>query len=193
MNKSELNEARTNPDFLNYLEETRVKSIEQKDISAMYETLDSMLILGLDEEKMNSLYENILKLAFERVEEIINSNKKLKLQEDELLYVRAFFEHAVEKWSTKNFKGASELVFVLANIIEDEVLEKSLNTILIVLSKQTNLDDFFDNEVDLQKDPTDEKYGYFITNFKFDQDKYLEDNKDTLKKLYKKYQPLLDA
>lgn len=192
MNKSELNEARTNPDFLKYLEETRVNSIEQNNISAMYETLDSMLVLGLDEEKINSLYENILKLSFERVEELIN-NKKLKLAEDELLYVRAFFEHAVEKWSMGNFKGASELVFVLANIIDDEVLEKSLNILLIALSKQATLDDFFDNQVDYQKDPSDEKYGYFITNFKFDQDKYLEDNKAVLKKLYKKYQPLLDA
>ncbi len=192
MDKSELHEARTNPDFLKYLEETRVSSIEQKNISAMYETLDSMLVLGLEEEKINSLYENILKVAFENVEVIVNSSRKLKLEDDELLYVRAFFEHAVEKWSINNFNGASELIFVLANIIDDEVLEKSLNTLLIVLSKQTNLDEFFENKVDLEKEPTSEKYGYFITNFKFDQDKYLEENKDTLKELYKKYQPLLE-
>ena len=57
MDKEQLNEARTNPDFIKYLEETRVKSMEEENISAMYETLDSMLILDLEEEKINKLYE----------------------------------------------------------------------------------------------------------------------------------------
>ena len=55
MEKKELNEARTNPEFLDYLEDTRIKSMAEKNISAMYETLDSMLVLDLDEDKINKL------------------------------------------------------------------------------------------------------------------------------------------
>ena len=67
MDKEELFQARTNPDFLKYLNETRVNSIKAKDIALMYETLDSMLVLDLDEEQINELYQEILKLAFENV------------------------------------------------------------------------------------------------------------------------------
>ncbi len=59
MTNEELNEARTNPDFLNYLEKTKDDAIKSKNISALYEVLDSFLILDLDQEKINIVYENI--------------------------------------------------------------------------------------------------------------------------------------
>ena len=193
MDKNELNEARTNPEFLKYLEETRVSSMENKDISAMYETLDSMLDLGLDEEKINSLYEAILITAFENVEKIVNENKKLDLVDNNLLYVRAFYEHAIEKWSYDNFDGAKELVFVLANIIDDEILEQALNVLLVVLAKNISLDDFYETEVNLDTNSSNEKYGYFLVDFKFIPNKFLEENKELLQEQYKRLQPLLDA
>ena len=193
MDKQELNQARTNPDFLKYLEEARVKSIKEQNIRVMYETLDSMLILDLDEEKINKLYEEILKTSFENVEKIVNENKKLKLEDENLLYVRAFYEHAIEKWSYDNFDGAKELIFVLANIIEDVELEKALNILIIVLSTRNQLDFFYDTSVDHEKENDEEKYGYFIMNFKFNTDEFLNDNKDTLEKEYKNLKHLLDS
>ena len=53
MDKEALFQARTNPDFLKYLEEARVNSMNAQDIGLMYETLDSMLVLDLDEENVN--------------------------------------------------------------------------------------------------------------------------------------------
>ncbi|KAB7886360.1 hypothetical protein [Poseidonibacter ostreae] len=193
MDKEQLNDARTNPDFLKYLEEARVKSIAEKNINVMYETLDSMLILDLDEEKINKLYEEILKTSFENVEKIVNKNEKLKLENENLLYVRAFYEHAIEKWSYDNFDGAKELVFVLANITDDEPLEKALNVLLIVLSTRNQLDFFYDTSVDHEKESSEEKYGYFIMNFKFNTDEFLNDNKETLEKEYKNLKHLLDS
>jgi len=193
MDKNELNEARTNPDFLNYLEETRVKSMEEQNISAMYETLDSMLVLGLDEEKINKLYEQILKTAFENVEKIVNENKKLNLVDDNLLYVRAFYEHAIEKWSYDNYDGAKELFFVLANIIEDELLEKGLNVLIIALNDKISVDEFYETKVDFDKNSEHEQYGYFMVDFNFDTDTYLEENKELLTEQYSKLQHLLDA
>ena len=45
MDNETLFQARTNPDFLKYLEESRINSIKSQDIGLMYETLDSMLVL----------------------------------------------------------------------------------------------------------------------------------------------------
>lgn len=190
MTNEELFQARTNPDFLKYLEEARINSIKAQDIGLMYETLDSMLVLDLDEDNVNSLYEEILKLAFLSVENIVDKNEKLKLEDDSLLYVRALYEHAIEKWTNENIEGAKELVFVISNIIDDEVLQKSLNVLIVFLSKNTNFDEFYDENIDFEAED-DEKYGYFITNFNFKQDEFLKKNSDVLKSEYEKLQHLI--
>lgn len=191
MNKEELFQARTNPDFLKYLEEARVNSMKAEEIGLMYETLDSMLILDLEEDKINKLYEQILKTSFANVEKILAEDKKLTLEDDNLLYVRALYEHAIEKWSQDNFDGAKSLIFVLANIIEDETLQNALNILIIVLSNNTQLDEFYDSKVDLDAISDDEKYGYFIMHFTFENEKFLKENKEILEKEYKNLKYLL--
>lgn len=191
MDKQQLFEARTNPDFLKYLEESRLNSIKAKDIGLMYETLDSMLVLDLDEEKINELYSEILTTAFDNVEKIVSKDEKLKLLDDNLLYVRALYEHAIEKWSYDNFKAAKDLVFVIANIIDDEKLEKALNVLLIVLSKNEQLDIFYDEKVNIDITSDDEVYGYFIVNFKFDEEEFLKENESLLKNEYENLKYLL--
>ena len=191
MDKEQLFEARTNPDFLKYLEEARINSMKAEDIGLMYETLDSMLVLDLDEEKVNKLYEQILKTSFNNVEKILSKHEKLNLEGDNLLYVRALYEHAIEKWSYDNFDGAKDLIFVLANIVDDVALVKSLNILIVFLSSSIALDDFYDTKVDLESDVEDEKYGYFITVFRFDNDEFLNENKDILDTQYKNLKHLL--
>ena len=191
MDKEQLFEARTNPDFLKYLEEARINSMKAEDIGLMYETLDSMLVLDLDEEKVNKLYEQILKTSFNNVEKILSKHEKLNLEGDNLLYVRALYEHAIEKWSYDNFDGAKDLIFVLANIVDDVALVKSLNILIVFLSSNIALDDFYDTKVDLEADVEDEKYGYFITVFRFDNDEFLNENKDILDIQYKNLKHLL--
>ena len=191
MDKEQLFEARTNPDFLKYLEEARINSMKAEDIGLMYETLDSMLVLDLDEEKVNKLYEQILKTSFANVEKILENHEKLSLEGDNLLYVRALYEHAIEKWSYDNFDGAKDLIFVLANIVDDVALVKSLNILIVFLSSNIALDDFYDTKVDLESDVEDEKYGYFITVFRFDNDEFLNENKDILDIQYKNLKHLL--
>lgn len=191
MTQDELNQARTNPDFLNYLEETRTDAIKTKNISALYEVLDSLLILDLEEDKINDVYEHILKIAFENVEKIVNTGKQLKLEGDELFYVRSFYEHAIEKWSCDDMDGAKELFFVLSNIVDDEKLCEALKVHSIACSKNYNLDRFYDSMVDTNGCEMQEKYGYFIVHFKEDTKAYLQENEVTLKVLHNNLKHLL--
>ena len=191
MTPQELSEARTNPDFLKYLEEARVNSIKSKNIELMYETLDSMLVLDLDEEKINSLYDEILKLAFLSVEKLLNKNEKLDLSEPNIFYIRALYEHAIEKWTNENFAGAKELLFVIANIIEDDTLKNSIDCMIVFLNKELNFDEFYDGFVDIEAINDDEKYGYFLTNFNFEIASFLKENQNILEEEYKKLQHLI--
>lgn len=192
MDKEELFQARTNPEFLNYLEETRTDAIATKNISALYEVLDSFLILDLEEEKVNEIYQSILQIAFENVDTIVNAGKKLSLEGDDLFYVRAFYEHGVEKWSYGNFDGSKELLFVLSNIIDDEMLIDSLQSHIIAISKKIELDSFYESEVNLEAVDINEKHGYFITSFNYDLSEHLAQNKDVLAKEYEILKHLLD-
>ncbi|WP_417328295.1 hypothetical protein [Halarcobacter sp.] len=193
MDKQELQEARTNPEFLDYLETTRINAIAAKDIAALYEVLDSMLILDLDEEKINSVYQTILETSFEKVEVIVNNNQKLSLDDEQLFYVRALYEHGIEKWSYDNFDGAKDLLFVLSNIVEDETLADALQVHIIALANNITLDDFYEKEVNLNACNSEEKYGYFITSFNNDVKALLEDNSELLKKEFENLKHLLDA
>lgn len=192
MDRAELNEARTNPEFLNYLEQTRVDAIKTENIAALYEVLDSLLILDLDEQKINSVYETILKISFQKIEDIVNSGKKLKIEDDELLYIRSFYEHSIEQWSYSNFKGAKEFLFLLIHIIEDKKLIDSFKIHLIACSKEIDLDSFYENCVDIDTADKLEQYGYFITNYKFDVEKYIEENSSVMHDEFKLLKHLLD-
>ncbi|WP_026803074.1 hypothetical protein ACNSOO_00860 [Aliarcobacter lanthieri] len=191
MTNEELFQARTNPDFLKYLEEARVNSIKVRNIALMYETLDSMLVLDLDEDKINELYQEILKTAFDNVEKIIEKKEKLNLEKENLFYVRALYEHSIEKWTNENISGAKELIFVIENILDDEILKKSLKVLLVFLLKNLDFDTFYDKYIFSDSKMEDERYGYFITNFNFDIDNFLKQNKDILEEEYKNLQHLI--
>ena len=193
MDKEQLHEARTNPDFLKYLEETRVDAIATKNISALYEVLDSYLVLDLQEDKINDVYQHILQISFKNVEKIVNENRKLSLDGDDLFYIRAFYEHGIEKWSYENLDGAKELIFVLSNIIDDELLCDALKVHIVALSNKIDLDTFYGTEVDLNSSSDDEKYGYFITNFNYNTKDFLDKNKNTLQKEYDNLKHLIDG
>ena len=113
MTQEELNQARTNPEFLKYLQETQDDAIKTKNISALYEVLDSLLILDLTEEdRVNLVYNQILEIAFEKIEEALKAEKRLGIEGDELYYIRAFYELGIEKWSNEDCSGAKELFFI---------------------------------------------------------------------------------
>ena len=191
MTSQELHEARTNPDFLKYLEEATKNSIKSQNIELMYETLDSMLVLDLDETKINSLYEEILKLSFLSVEKLLNKNEKLNFDNPNIFYIRALYEHAIEKWTNENIVGAKELLFVIANIIDDKILKNAIDCMIIFLNQDLNFDEFYDDFVDFEKENDDEKYGYFLINFNFNIDEFLNKKQNILEEEYKNLQHLI--
>ncbi|MCJ8328140.1 MAG: hypothetical protein MJK08_13690 [Campylobacterales bacterium] len=192
MNQNELNEARTNPEFLTYLDKTRVDAIKTKNIEALYEVLDTMLILDLDENEINTVYEHILTISFDEVDKIVNNGNKLSLDNKDLYLVRSFYEHAIEKWSNEQLDAAQQLFFVLSNIICDNVLIESLNVHVIAIAKGFTLDKFYDEKVNINATPSAEKYAYFIDSFNFETGNYLKENKDILAGEFEKLKHLLD-
>ncbi len=192
MDQNELNEARTNPEFLSFLDEREKEAFEKENISILYEVLDSLLILDLQEARINKIYEKILTISFDQIEGRLKENKQLSLHSDDIYYIRSFYEHSIEKWSRGNIQGAKELLFVLSNIIDDERLKDSIEVHIIACAKNLTLDEFYDTKVRLNSEVDDEDHGYFIMRYKFDTKQFLEQNSSLLISEYKTLQHLLD-
>jgi hypothetical protein len=192
MNEQELQEARTNPEFLNFLQEREKEAYEKQDIALFYEVLDSLLVLNLEEDRINKVYNQILKISFDKVEVKLKNNNKLTLENDDIYYIRSFYEHAIEKWSYENFDGAKELFFVLSNIIEDKKLYDAIQVLIIACANKITIDQFYDTQVEQNFELDNEKYGYFIINFKFNTKQYLKKNSVALTQIHNKLKHLLD-
>ena len=192
MKPEELHEARTNPEFLEYLDVKEKEVMESKSISGLYELLDSLLVLDLDEERVHNVYQEILKVAFDTIEVRLKDEKKLSLDNDDIYFIRSFYEHGIEKWSMGNFKGAKELFFILTQICEDEFLVEALNVHLVACAKDSDMDDFYDENVSEDQTYTEEKYGYFILDFNFDKKEYLNNNLELLQKQFEELNHLLN-
>ncbi|MEA3354445.1 MAG: hypothetical protein U9Q33_11570 [Campylobacterota bacterium] len=191
MDQVELNEARTNPEFLSYLDHREKEVMESKSISGLYEVLDTLLVLNLDEQRVHRVYEEILKVSFDKIEERLKDDTKLTLENDDIYFIRSFYEHAIEKWSLLNYKGASELFFILTQIIDDEKLVESLNVHLIACAKEVDMDSFYEENVIHEQPSSDDVYGYFIMNFQFNTKEYLAENSKLLEEQYNNLKHLL--
>jgi len=192
MNQEELQEARDNPEFLSYLKEKEEEVIETKSIAGLYEVLDTLLVLDLDEQRIHNVYQEILKVAFDSIEERLKDTKKLSLDNDDIYFIRSFYEHAVEKWSVLNFDGARELFFILTQIIEDKKLSDAMKIHLIACANNKDMDAFYEEDVHHLDVVDNEKYGYFIHEFNFDVEEYLAKNSKLLDEQYDKLKHLLN-
>lgn len=191
MTQEELQEARTNPEFLTYLQEKEDTAIKEDNLSLLYEVLDTLLILDLDEQRIHNVYGKILHVAFEAIEERLKKEEKLDISNDDIFLVRAFYEHSIEKWSHNDFKGAKELFFILTNIVGDKLLQDACAIKMLACSNDEDIEAFYDTKVLHKEEAKDENYAYFLIDFTFDTQKYLDENTDELKKIHKELSPLL--
>ena len=192
MEQSELNQARTNPEFLSFIEEQESKAITEGSISELYQVLDTLLVLDLDEDRIHKVYQEILKVSFEKIEDRLEEGTKLSLDGDDIFFTRSFYEHAIEKWSVGNFDGAKELFFILTQIVEDEKLLESFSIHMLNCAEGVDMDQFYEQSVAHVFDENDVKYGYFITKYTFDVKEYLEANAEKLQEQYEQLKHLLN-
>ena len=193
MTEQELMQARTNPEFLGFLEKQEKDALESKNLKDLYEVLDTLLILDLEEERVHTIYQTILIEAFGEIEKKLETHQKLTLEGDDFFVVRAFYEHAIEKWSQEDFDGAKELLFVLSHIIDDPLLCDAILVKLLSCSQNIDLQDFYNDSVFHQQTARDEKYGYFIIDFKFDTKNFLASKEGELAALSSELSHLLEV
>jgi hypothetical protein len=156
---------------------------EEKSIQKGYQHLDTLLLVSEDEEKINDVFTIILREAFDRLEEYLSQQKGIDLsKEEELFTARAIYEHAIERYSENDMKGAKELFQVLHYMVDDEQLKDAMMVHAVSVMQGKDFDTFIEKVADTDQYDVDDKLAYFLKNFRVDTAKFLDENRGLVEK-----------
>jgi len=172
-----------NEEFLANLVLIEAEMNEEKSIKKGYQLLDTLLLVSEDEDKINEVFTFILKEAFDRLAEYLSQQKGFDLSiEEELFTARAIYEHAIERYSENDMKGAKELFQVLHYTVDDTRLKDAMMVHAVAVMKGKDFDTFMSKIADTSKYDETDKLAYFLLYFKIDTERFLRENKALVSK-----------
>ena len=137
--------------LLKELREKKQEALKSGDIVGLYELLDTFLLLELDED-IDAIFQRILEVAFDELANRLTKAERFDLRNElDLNVARAVYEHALERWDSKDFKGANELFLVLSYLVDDEAIKRSLLVSLGLTAQKEPLERFLEEFVDREK------------------------------------------
>ena len=135
--------------FLEELKQKKMQALKSGDIVNLYDLLDTMLLLDMDE--VDELYSHILQIAFDALAEKLTKGERFNFNDERELYIaRAVYEHALERWDSEDLKGAKELFLVLSFMVPENY-QKGILLALGATAKGIELDIFLDEFIDKEK------------------------------------------
>ncbi len=139
------------------------KAQESGDIASLY-VLEQSAQESFDEESLAEFYTYILDMALEKLTEILESHRKMDLNEvQDFATARALYEYAMEHYSADQKSDASALFEVLSGISSDERFSLALKFHWIAADEGMSLDDFLSNMADLEE--TQKNGTFYISAF----------------------------
>ena len=179
----DIEELKTNKEFLANLELLKDEMNEQKSLIKGYQLLDSLILIEADEDKINEVFSFIVNEAFDRLANYLTTKKffDMSIQED-ISTMRAIYEHAIATYSDNSIKSAKELFLVLNFVIDHKELQKAMMIHAISVMNGMKFDDFMSDMADNSKYDENDSLAYFITNFKIDIDEFYKSNDKYIQK-----------
>ena len=164
------------------------EAFEQEDLVLLYDLLDTYLALDIEAESIDRLYQKILEIAFDRLADKLTQGEAFDLSDETDRYTaRAIYEHALERWDAKDYKGANELFLVLSYMIEEENIKKSLLLSLGLTAQKKSLDHFIEEYVDRS---AIEEESFFFNALRPNADNYLTANAKLIERELEKIRKL---
>ncbi len=184
----DIEKLKNDKEFLAELERTKEEALKAKDIVKMYDVLDTMLALDMEGEDIDALYEEILRTAFDRLAAMLTDGEKFDFSKEYDEYVaRAVYEHALERWDRRDFKGAKELFLILSFLVPEK-FQEAMFIPMVAAAKQMELDRFLDEFVD--KEAIEEE-SFFLDRFTPEAKKFIEKNRKLIEEELKNVEKLV--
>ncbi len=191
MQKSEFEDLKNNPQFMLDLGQREEAAVKAKDVAAMYEVLDTAVMLDLSAERLNRLYTEILQTVFDRLAEKLTAESFFDVaKREDLFTLRGIYEHGIERYSENDFKGAKEIFLIIHHTAADETISRAMMPHIAAAASKMPLDDFIDELVDVENPNESETYGFFLTNFKPSVEGFMKEKAEVLENALKELETL---
>lgn len=172
-----------NEEFMANLELLEKEMNEEKSIRKGYQLLDALLLVSEDEERINDVFTFILREAFDTLAEYLSQQRGFDLSnEEELFAARAIYEHAIERYSENDTKGAKELFQVLHYMVDDALLRDAMMVHAVSVMQGKDFDTFIEQVADTDRIDVNDPLAYFLKHFKIDTENFLDENRDLVEK-----------
>ncbi|MDQ7046718.1 MAG: hypothetical protein Q9M39_03535 [Sulfurovum sp.] len=159
-------ELKKDPEFLANIARLEVECKEEESIAKGYQLLDAQLIIEAAEDDINEIFTFIVNTAFDRLAEKLTRSKMFNMQNTEdLATARAIYEHAIQRYSEKDQKGAKEIFLILNYTIDHAELKDAMMLHAAVVMAGIGFDDFIEQHVDVSKVDESDPLAFFIQTF----------------------------
>ena len=182
---------KTNEEFQNNLKTLEKEMRDENSVAKGYQLLDAKLLLEAPEDEINDIFTFIVNTAFDILAEKLTKHEGFDMNVyEDLATARAIYEHAIQRYSENDKKGAKEMFLVLNHTMQTDELKDAMMIHASAVMAGHTFDEFIQNLVDVsgvdESDPT----AFFIQTFVQPTDilltmfaKYVKQGKDELKVL----------
>ncbi|MFT7823584.1 MAG: hypothetical protein ABXS92_02360 [Sulfurimonas sp.] len=184
-------ELKKDPEFLANIERLEKECKEEQSIAKGYQLLDARLIIESPEDEINEIFTFIVNNAFDKLAENLTAGKSFDMGDTEdIATARAIYEHAMQRYSENDRKGAKEMFLVLNYTVDHAGLKDAMMVHACSVMAGKSFEDFIESMVDADAVDVNDPLAFFIQNFTQPTDilltmfaKYVKQGKDELKVL----------
>ncbi|TET88578.1 MAG: hypothetical protein E3J96_03055 [Sulfurovum sp.] len=184
-------ELKKDPEFLANIKRLEQECKEEESIAKGYQLLDAQLVIEAAEDDINEVFTFIVNTAFDKLAEYLSTHRSFDMNDiEERAIARAIYEHAIQRYSENDKKGAKEMFLVLYHTIDHVELKDAMMIHACAVMAGNSFEDFIENMVDVKGIDEHDPLAFFIQTFVQPNDilltmfaKYVQQGKEELKVL----------
>lgn len=159
-------ELKKDPEFLANIERLEKECKEEQSIAKGYQLLDARLIIESPEDEINEIFTFIVNNAFDKLAENLTAGKSFDMGDvEDIATARAIYEHAIQRYSENDMKGAKEMFLVLNYTVDHAGLKDAMMVHACSVMAGKNFEDFIESMVDADAVDVNDPLAFFIQNF----------------------------
>jgi len=160
-------ELKKDPEFLANIKRLEEECKAEESVAKGYQLLDAQLVIEAPEDEINEIFTFIVNNAFDKLAEYLATHKNFDVQNniEERAVARAIYEHAIQRYSENDKKGAKEMFLVLHHTIDHKGLKDAMMIHACAVMAGNSFDDFIENMVDVSYIDEQDPLAFFIQTF----------------------------
>jgi hypothetical protein len=160
-------ELKKDPEFLANIKRLEEECKAEESVAKGYQLLDAQLVIEAPEDDINEIFTFIVNTAFDKLAEYLSTHKNFDVQNDieERAIARAIYEHAIQRYSENDKKGAKEMFLVLHHTIDHKGLKDAMMIHACSVMADKSFEDFIETMVDVSGIDEQDPLAFFIQTF----------------------------